>query len=123
MITHVHSTTVVVSNQDAAIEFYTKTLEWEKTADMPMGPEMRWVTVAPKGATTQFALAVPGWFKARPAGGETGISLIAKDIDETVATLTSRGVRFKSPVEMMPWGKKATWFFDPDGNEFFLAEE
>ena len=35
---------------------------------------------------------------------------------------TERGVKFKEPIAMMPWGAKATWFYDPDGNEFFLAE-
>jgi len=32
-------------------------------------------------------------------------------------------VTFKQPVEVMPWGDKATWFYDLDGNEFFLVEE
>jgi hypothetical protein len=36
--------------------------------------------------------------------------------------LSARGVKFKGPVELMPWGSKATWFYDPDDNEFFLTE-
>jgi uncharacterized glyoxalase superfamily protein PhnB len=86
-------------------------------------PGMRFVTVAPRGAATQLALGVPDWFGgARTPGGHTGISLIADDIDADYETLTARGVKFKDPVSVMPWGQKATWFYDLDGNEFFLAD-
>ncbi len=47
---------------------------------------------------------------------------MSPDIDATYETLTARGVAFKTPVAVMPWGTKATWFFDPDGNEFCLTE-
>ena len=68
-------------------------------------------------------LADASWYGAeRLANKETGITLVAPDIDATYATLTARGVRFKQPVEVMPWGDKATWFSDLDGNEFFLVE-
>lgn len=125
MISRVHSVTVIVSDQDKALAFYRDTLGFEVAMDNQMGPEMRWLTVVPPGATTQIALGHVSWAggpdKAR--FGETGISFVSPDIDATYETLTSRGVRFKGPLEDMPWGGKATWFYDPDGNEFFLASE
>ena len=57
-----------------------------------------------------------------PIGLPAGITLVAPNIDATYARLTARGVRFKQPVAVMPWGEKATWFSDLDGNEFFLVE-
>jgi catechol 2,3-dioxygenase-like lactoylglutathione lyase family enzyme len=124
MISYIHSTTIVVSDQDVALDFYTKTLGWEKAMDSPMGPEMRWLTVVPPGAKTQLVLGHPSWVgDGKVPGGTTGISLVTPDIEATVATLTERGVKFKKPIEVMPWGGKATWFSDPDGNEFFLASE
>lgn len=124
MFSHIHSTTIVVSDQDAALDFYVNTLGWVKTMDNPMSPEMRFVTVVPPGATTQLALGVPSWFgDDTNLRKNTGISLVTPDIDATYATLVGRGVAFKEPVSVMPWGAKATWFSDPDGNEFFLAEE
>ena len=123
MISHIYSTTIIVSDQDKALDFYVNTLGFEKTMDNQMGPDMRFITVAPPGATTQLVLGVQGWFgEDSDSRKSTGISLIAPDIDATYATLTERGVKFKEPVGMMPWGAKATWFYDPDGNEFFLAE-
>jgi len=123
MISHIYSTTIIVSDQDAAIDFYVNTLGFEKTMDNQMGPDMRFITVAPPGATTQLVLGMAGWFGEEDVSRKnTGISLISSDIDADYATLTERGVKFKEPVAMMPWGAKATWFYDPDGNEFFLAE-
>lgn len=124
MISHIHSTTTSVADQDAALDFYVNTLGWEKALDSPMGESMRFLTVAPPGATTQLVLGHESWFGDEfPAPARSGISLIAPDIEATYETLTERGVKFKGPVETMPWGQKAVWSYDPDGNEFFLVEE
>ena len=124
MLSHIHSTTVVVADQDAALDFYVNTLGWEKRADDRVGDMMRWLTVAPPGATTELALGHQSWFTGDHTvrkGGHTGISIAASDIDKAYETLTARGVQFKEPVSEMPWGARATWFYDPDGNEFFLV--
>jgi catechol 2,3-dioxygenase-like lactoylglutathione lyase family enzyme len=52
MISYIHSTTVIVKDQDAALDFYTNKLGWEKRNDNDMGNGERFLTVAPKGATT-----------------------------------------------------------------------
>lgn len=127
MFSHIHSSSIVVADQDAAIDFYVNTLGWQKGMDNMFGPDMRWVTVVPPGATTELVLSHPSWYTeggaTRQPGGHTGVSLVAPDIDATYATLVARGVTFRQPVETMPWGQKATWFSDPDGNEFFLVNE
>ncbi len=125
MITHLHATTVVVSDQDKAIDYYTRVLGWDKTTDSPMGPDMRWVTVAPRGAATNIALALPSWYTKKPSqemGIMTGIAFACDDMKGTFAELKKRGVNFKGEPEMMPWGKLGVWFLDPDANEFFMAE-
>jgi predicted enzyme related to lactoylglutathione lyase len=122
MFSHIHSTGIAVRDQDAALDFYMNVLGWEKAMDNPMGEGMRWLTVVPPGAATQLVLAHTSW-AGEVKGGNTGISLVAPDIDATYETLLARGVKFKQPVEVMPWGAKATWFSDPDGNEFFLVSE
>jgi catechol 2,3-dioxygenase-like lactoylglutathione lyase family enzyme len=122
VISHIHSATVVVADQDAALDFYVNTLGWNKDTDQQMGPDMRFVTVVPPGAETQLVLGHASWFSDGPAPAKSGISLVSPDIEATYATLQERGVRFKGPLEAMPWGKRATWFYDIDDNEFFLAE-
>lgn len=124
MVSHIHSTSIAVADQDAALDFYVNILGWEKALDNVVGEGMRFLTVVPPGATTQLVLAHAIWRGAdyKP-GGDSGISLVTPDIDATYESLAARGVMFKQPVEVMPWGQKATWFSDPDGNEFFLVEE
>lgn len=123
MIAYIHSATIVVADQDAALDFYTNVLGWEKGIDNPMGDGMRFVTVVPPGGQAQLVLSHDSWYDDGPKPSRAGISLVAHDLDATYATLAARGVQFKAPVETMPWGQKATWFTDPDGNEFFVVEE
>ncbi|MBK5188567.1 MAG: VOC family protein [Gemmatimonadaceae bacterium] len=125
MISHIHATTIVVSNQDKAIEFFVDVLGWQKTEDAPMGPAMRWVTVAPPGAATNISLSLPSWYTQKPSlemGINTGLAFATPDMKRTFKELTKRGVHFKGEPEMMPWGKLGVWFTDPDGNEYFMAE-
>ncbi|HEV7706372.1 MAG TPA: VOC family protein [Gemmatimonadaceae bacterium] len=125
MITHLHATTIVVSDQDKALDFYIGILGWEKTEDAPMGPDMRWITIRPKGAVTNISLALPGWFTKKPSlelGMDTGIAFSATDLQGTYAELKKRGVNFKGEPKLQPWGKLGVWFLDPDKNEFFIAE-
>jgi catechol 2,3-dioxygenase-like lactoylglutathione lyase family enzyme len=121
MITKIHSATIVVSDQDAAVDFYVNTLGWEKRMDNPVGPNYRFVTVAPVGGDAELALNPPHVANREP-GGDTGISLSVADIDETYQSLLDKGVTFTKPLEAMPWGVKATWLQDPDGNTFFFIE-
>lgn len=125
MVKHIHSATLMVADQDAAVDFYVGKLGWEKRADSPYGDGARWIEVAPEGAVTALALVKPEDVGAPPeaSGGYKGISLVTDDMDSTYRDLSDRGVEFTQPPEEMPWGQRATWFDDPDGNRFFLVEE
>ena len=123
MFGKIYSATIVVADQDKALDFYVNTLGWEKGMDNQMGPDMRFLTVIPSGAETALVLAQTSWFQDSPPPAKIGLTLTTPDLDATYETLTSRGVTFKQPVEMMQWGQKATWMFDLDGNEYFVVEE
>lgn len=127
MISHIHSTTIYVADQDAALDFYVNTLGWEKALDATVDEGLRWLTVVPPGASTALVLAKPGLAGEENTlatiGGHTGISFVTPDIDATYETLAARGVTFTQPVEVMPWGQKAAWVNDLDGNDFSLLEE
>ncbi|MFL5761278.1 MAG: VOC family protein [Thermomicrobiales bacterium] len=122
MISKIHSTTIGVADQDKALDFYVNTLGWEKALDNMIGAEDRFLSVVPPGAQTQLVLAPLRWF-GENYSKETGISFTTRDIDATYKTLSERGVTFEGPVQDMPWGQKATWFYDLDGNKFFIVEE
>src|SRR5579885_470032 len=113
---------VTVADTDRAIDFYVGTLGFEKTVDVPMGPEMRWVEVALAGTPTTIALAPPP--PGRDAGGaETGIILDTSDVDADHAALRDAGVdvdeevtRFGDPVPPM------FWLRDPDRNSLAIVQ-
>src|SRR4051812_26060222 len=62
-----------VSDQDAAIAFYTQKLGFELRSDTPFGEkgEMRWVEVAPPGSSTRLALNPPMF--DQPGGSSIGV--------------------------------------------------
>ena len=72
-ITQVGRVLVPVQDQDAAIAFYTNTLGFLLTADVPFGDGDRWVEVAPPGGGAAIAL-VPPQGEYQP-GRLTGIAL------------------------------------------------
>jgi len=61
MLTKIGTITVQVTDQDKALAFYTQKLGFEKRSDQPMGPDQRWIEVAPQGAQTRILL-----YKATP---------------------------------------------------------
>jgi lactoylglutathione lyase len=126
MLTQVGTITVQVTDQAKALEFYTKKLGFEKRSDEPMGPEQRWIEVAPPGAQTRILLYLatsdaPGATSYRDAkaaiGKSTGIVLDVDDIETTFAQLKSQGVPIKEEPAHQPWGWWGV-FADQDGNTY-----
>ena len=119
-ITDVRTVGIGVRDQDAAIAFFVGTLGFEKRLDAPISPEMRWIEVAPHGATTSVALNQT----ERPYGvtTDTGIRYVVPDVDAEHAAMRRRGVEVG---EVMRWeGVPPMYSFDdPDGNRFYIVEE
>jgi catechol 2,3-dioxygenase-like lactoylglutathione lyase family enzyme len=119
-ITDVWTVGIGVRDQDAAVAFFVGTLGFEKRLDAPIGPEMRWIEVAPRGATTSVALNPT----ERPAGvtADTGIRYVVPDVDAEHAAMRRRGVDVG---EVMRWdGVPPMYRFDdPDGNRLYIVEE
>jgi predicted enzyme related to lactoylglutathione lyase len=116
-------TSVLVSDQDRALGFYTDVLGLEKRVEnaTPDGP--RFLTVGVAGDDFQLVLwpGTPG--EAEPAMGRppASITIETADIRRTVDELTSRGVEFATDVLEFPWGWVAQ-FEDPDGNRLQVRQ-
>lgn len=54
-------------------------------------------------------------------GPQTGITFAVDDVEATYQALVDKGVKFLGPLQDMPWGDRATWLLDPDGNSFFCT--
>jgi catechol 2,3-dioxygenase-like lactoylglutathione lyase family enzyme len=59
MMTRANTVGMYVSDQDRALDFYVDALGFEKLVDEPIGPEGRWIEVAPAGAQTHLVLFTP----------------------------------------------------------------
>ncbi len=116
-------TSVLVSDQDKALDFYTKVLGLEKRVENPTPDGPRFLTVGVKGDEFQLVLwpGTPG--QAEPAMGRppASITIESDDCRKTVEELKARGVEFVSDVLEFPWGYVAQ-FQDPDGNRLQIRE-
>jgi predicted enzyme related to lactoylglutathione lyase len=113
---------IPASDQDRALEFYVGTLGFEVRADMSFADgKMRWIEVAPAGASTSIALAPP--MEGGPTAVDTGIILSTSDIEADHATLKAAGVDVDA--EIARWGDPVPPMFrlrDPAGNALSMVE-
>ncbi len=120
MLKKVAYVSVLVTDQERSLEFFTNVLGFEKRGDLqtPKGP--RFVTVGVEGQDLELVL-----WPGTPARAEPGSAVYTIEVDDcraVFATLEGRGVVFE-PAEVLefPWGFAAR-FCDPDGNMFQLRE-
>ena len=119
---------VMVEDQNHALEFYTSVLGFRKMADIPMG-EFRWLTVtSPDGIEgVELVLEPMGFPPSRPYqkalfdAGVPATALITKDIAADFARLQKLGVKFRGePKSMGPI--TAVTFEDTCGNLINLVQ-
>ena len=120
-ITQLGRVMVPVSDQDAGIAFYTGTLGFELTSDVPFGEGDRWVEVTPPGGGAALAL-VPGRGDYQP-GRNTGIALETKDAAAAHEELKGKGVDVDAELMGGDGTVPALFFFrDHDGNTLMIVE-
>jgi predicted enzyme related to lactoylglutathione lyase len=116
-------TSVLVSDQDKALDFYTNVLGLEKRVENPTPDGPRFLTVGVEGDDFQLVLwpGTPG--QAEPAMGRppAAITIETDDIRTTFEEWKSRGVEFVSDVFEFR-GIHIAQFQDPDGNLLQLRE-
>ena len=120
---------VTVKDQEHALRFYTDILGFTKVADIPMGPQYRWLTVSsPEGvAGVELALEPLGfppaqvYQKALFEAGIPATAFITQDIQAEKERLQAKGVVFRGePVNMGPI--TAVMFEDTCGNLIHLVQ-
>ena len=118
-ITRIGTVVVPVSDQDAALAFYTGTLGFETRLDAPFGEGGRWIEVAAPGAETSIALLT----SEEAGSGGVEVSLDTEDADADHKRLLARGVDADAAViRMGDFVPPMFTFRDPDGNRFRMVE-
>ncbi|EHB54038.1 Glyoxalase/bleomycin resistance protein/dioxygenase [Mycolicibacterium rhodesiae JS60] len=125
----INLTSVLVNDQDAALQFYTDVLGFTTKHDIPMG-EHRWITVVspenPDG--TELVLEPDGHPAVKPfkealvADGIPFTSFAVDDVHAEFDRLRGLGVRFtQEPVDMGP--VTTAVFDDTCGNLIQIAQQ
>ncbi len=118
MTTRVLSVSVPVSDQDAALKFYTEVLGCELRTDMEVWPGTRMIEVVPPGSSVSLLLLPPD--SQIPVAIRLGTSDAQQAHDkirETRVTLHNEQlVRMEGIPAMFS-------FTDPDGNRLVYLEE
>ncbi|WP_267643931.1 VOC family protein [Haloarchaeobius amylolyticus] len=129
LFTHIDLISIIVPDQDEALEWFTETLDFELRQDNPMPEGGRWVMIGVPGQENlNVVLQPPEW---GPGGddpedraaliGTDMLTMHTNDIESTVATLRERGVNITSEPAEVPWGTYAL-FEDPFGNTHQVIE-
>ena len=117
-ISDVRTVGIPVTDQERALDFYSRVLGFETRVDAPFGGG-RWIEVAPPGSITTVALAPA--LEGTPTGVDTGVRFTTTDADADHATLTSAGVDVDE-VLRYPGVPPMFSFRDPEGNTLYLVE-
>jgi uncharacterized glyoxalase superfamily protein PhnB len=116
-------TTLFVTDQDRALDFYTNVLGFDKTVDAPTADGSRFLSVGLNGQDFQLILwpGTPG--QAEPVLGRVPATytIETEDCRTAFEELKSRGVNFETDVLEYPWGSIAI-FEDPEGNRLQIRE-
>lgn len=134
MIQRLSHTTLYVTDQDAAREFYVNKLGFDLRMDQEAGG-FRWLTVGPKGQPDfQLILMKVGANNGNDAGTIASLEELltsgklaaagvfeTADCRKTYEELSAKGVEFVALPEDKFYGVEAV-FRDPSGNRFSLTQ-
>jgi lactoylglutathione lyase len=111
-----------VSDQDAALAFYTEKLGWEVRGDTRFGEndENRWLEVAPPGSRARLALNPP--MGGDPGGGSIGVGT-ADVLGEHGRLSEIGGIDLDPEPRRMPGAPLLFMLRDPDGNNIAVVED
>jgi catechol 2,3-dioxygenase-like lactoylglutathione lyase family enzyme len=118
---------VLVLDQDAAIEFYTRKLGFELLEDKSFG-ESRWVTISlPKDTDLILALELAKTADDKAMVGKQGGShaFLGLDTSDCIGDYTRMkavGVKFLGEPQSGPWGT-GVQCEDLYGNKIFISQE
>ncbi len=121
---------VPVTDQDAALAFYTGALGMQKVNDFTYPTGERWLEVSPAKGSSNLCLVVSR--PERPSGVETGVVLSSADVLTDLAAFRAQGLNVDE--RPLPEGEVVWWsgaplagvptqfrLHDPDGNSFLIV--
>ena len=125
MIQSLAAVSFLVPSYEEGLAYFRDVLSFVTLQDVAVGPNKRWVVVAPAGGRgAELVLAVPSNETQRArigdqTGGRVGYFLVTDDFQSDYELLRSRGVNFLEAPRREPYGQVAV-FVDPWGGKWDL---
>ncbi|MEL4504652.1 VOC family protein [Luteococcus sp. H138] len=117
--------TLLVADQDAAEEFYSRAFAEEplwrdgKSIGFGLGSVVLNLLLDSEGDR----LVTPAAVGSKDSGLRSQLSIWVDDIDTVVETLKGRGVDFDTDPTDQTWGMRTATFRDPDGHSWEIAQD
>lgn len=125
MINKIGKITIYVNNQEEAKQFWTEKLNFVVKLEQAMGPNMKWLEVAPTDSEfTTFVLYDKKAMQSQNPEtnvGHPSILLSTNDIEKSYLQMKEKGVAVGDLMQM-PYGSMFT-FYDQDQNQYILRED
>lgn len=118
---HIKFAKLPATDQDRAIEFYTKNFPCSVEVDSAYGDDgWRWIDLKFDNAGTMLHLDKRASDKHHD---KPDLVLVDPNLEETVATLKANGVEIITDLSEAPWnpGERFAEFRDSEGNRMVLA--
>lgn len=116
---------VGVQDQERAKKFWSETVGFEVTTDLPYGDEGSWVELTAADGQTVLVLSPAAddqaRFPVRDGVPTANFFFYTDDVVSTHAELSAKGVEFPAPPTEQPWGWWSM-FIDSEGNRFALQQ-
>jgi len=124
---HLGYVTIVVSDYDHAIAYYTHVLDFVVYEDRPMGPGKRWVLIGPANHHGSAILLAQASTPDQTAhignqtGGRVAFFLMSNNFAHDYARMQGLGVTFLEAPRHEPYGSVVKWQ-DCYGNSWDLLQ-
>ncbi len=116
---------LIVQDMSAALRFYAETLGGAQVYQFPPEGEPGFVTLrigASEMALSVIGASMPLDVPKRPATGHRiQLSVNVASVDDAVGALAKLGARTAMEPSDQPWGERAAYMEDPDGNLVLLV--
>jgi lactoylglutathione lyase len=114
-----------VADLSRSLQFYRDILGGRPAYQFPPEGEPAFVTLAFGETELGIGQLTPQPLHGQPQRPATGhrieLCINVPDTDEALAALASAGARVVMPATDFPWGERAAYLEDPDGNLVMLA--
>ncbi|EKQ57298.1 MULTISPECIES: VOC family protein [unclassified Clostridium] len=125
MINNISKITIYVENQEEAKKFWVNKLNFVVKFEQQMGPNMKWVEVAPsENSQTTFVLYDKNMMRTQNPKANVehpSVILSTDDIEKAYAEMKNNSVDV-GELMTMPYGKMFS-FKDLDNNQYLLRED